>query len=87
MWASTARLDYVGRDIRITGTSPGVTDIAMLTGTGYADLIAIVEEGRLLAAGTMEELADPTPGHRLSGEVFGQTSRHEVQRRSSAVSS
>jgi peptide/nickel transport system ATP-binding protein len=36
-----------------------VTDnVPMLTATGYADLIAIVEEGRLLAMGTMEELAD-----------------------------
>lgn len=33
-------------------------DVPMLTATGYADLIAIVEEGRLLAMGTMEELAD-----------------------------
>ncbi|WP_280425895.1 ATP-binding cassette domain-containing protein [Nocardia carnea] len=33
-------------------------DVPMLTATGYADLIAIVEEGRLLAAGTIEELAD-----------------------------
>lgn len=33
-------------------------DVPMLTATGYADLIAIVEEGRLLATGTTEELAD-----------------------------
>lgn len=33
-------------------------DVPLLTATGYADLVAIVEEGRMLATGTMAELAE-----------------------------
>lgn len=35
-------------------------DIPMLTATGFADRLAIVEKGRLLATGSMEELAEST---------------------------